>query len=43
MVEEFLSKLLQQGFEFWTQGGELRYRAPKGALTDSLRGDLSRY
>jgi pyochelin synthetase len=37
---ELLADLAQQGVQLWVEGDRLRYRAPKGALTPSLRDGL---
>lgn len=40
-ISELLVQLAEQGIELWTEGGKLRFRAPKGALTPELRARLS--
>ena len=37
----FLNVLKERGVELWFEGERLRYRAPKGALTDEQRAELS--
>ena len=37
---ELLAKVSQAGVELWIDRGKLRYRAPKGRLTPSLRTEL---
>ena len=40
-VSELLAQLEAKGIELWTEGGSLRFRAPKGALTPDLRALLA--
>ena len=40
-LSEFLAQLDQLGVKLWTENGELRFKAPKGALTEALRAELS--
>lgn len=37
---KLLSQLSQQGVQFWSEGDNLRYRAPKGVLTPDARDQL---
>jgi len=37
---EFLAQLQRLGVELWAESEGLRYRAPKGALTETLRAEL---
>ena len=39
-ANEFLSQLIRNGIQLWVENGELRFRAPKDALTDVLRAEL---
>ncbi|MEE8584498.1 MAG: condensation domain-containing protein, partial [Acidobacteriota bacterium] len=39
---QLLSELDRKGVSIWADGGDLRFRAPKGALTPQLRSRLSR-
>jgi amino acid adenylation domain-containing protein/thioester reductase-like protein len=41
-IDDLLTALRQQQVQLWVEGGQLRYRAPQGALTESLRDALSR-
>ena len=43
MSAELLVGLLEHGFQFWTQDGQLKFRAPKGALTPEVREALARH
>ena len=36
-IAEILEKLQQNNIELWNEGDDLRFRAPKGALTPELR------
>jgi amino acid adenylation domain-containing protein len=38
---ELLETLSSQGVELWVEGGRLRFRAPKGALTPALRASMT--
>ncbi|MEH2165185.1 MAG: amino acid adenylation domain-containing protein [Nostoc sp.] len=40
-LNQFLAELAQRGVKLWTEDGQLRYRAPKGALTLELRDELA--
>ena len=40
-VADFIDVLARQGVELWFEGERLRFRAPKGALTEDQRGALS--
>ncbi len=40
---ELLSDLLQRRVGVWAEAGRLRYRAPKGAMTDALLGELTQH
>ncbi|MEM8536036.1 MAG: condensation domain-containing protein, partial [Chloroflexota bacterium] len=40
-VVELLAQLQQRGIKLWVSDGELRYRAPRGALTQELRANLA--
>ena len=40
-VADFLETLARQGIELWCEGERLRFRAPKGALTEEHRRELS--
>jgi amino acid adenylation domain-containing protein len=40
-VAEFIESLARQGIELWFEGDRLRYRAPKGTLTEEQRRELS--
>ena len=40
-VADFLETLARQGVELWCEGERLRFRAPKGALTEEQRRELS--
>ncbi len=42
-VVEFLTNLSHQGVTLWVDGDQLRYRAPGGVMTASLRTELTRY
>jgi len=42
-VSDLLAQLEAQGIELWTEGGGLRFRAPKGALTPDLRSQLTEH
>ena len=39
-VYQLLTKLGDAGIKLWVEGGELRFRAPKGALTSVLRDQV---
>ena len=39
-LAEFVGHLNQKGVEFWVEAGQLRYRAPKGVITPSVRDSL---
>src|SRR6476620_8636423 len=39
-LNQFLAELAQRGVKLWAEDGQLRYRAPKGALTPELRDEL---
>jgi len=41
-VEEFISYLRSQGVKLWPDGDHLRYSAPKGTLTETLREKLAK-
>ena len=41
--EELLHELSRQGVQVWAEGDRLRFRAPRGALTDELRAGLSQH
>jgi hypothetical protein len=36
----FLTGLLDQGINLWLEGNQLRYRAPKGVITEEIRAVL---
>ncbi len=38
---QLLSRLRARGVDVWLDGARLRYRAPPGALTEALRGELA--
>src|ERR1700722_173288 len=38
---ELLAQLRQLGVELWADGEGLRFKAPKGALTETLRAELT--
>jgi pyochelin synthetase len=40
VVSELVSSLAAQGIELWEEDGQLRFRAPRGALTDERRAVL---
>lgn len=40
--DELLSSLRRQGVQLWVEGGELRFKAPKGALPAEARDELRR-
>ncbi len=40
MVNELLKELTEQGIQLWAEGNRLRFRAPKGVLTDEQRAVL---
>lgn len=40
-LEEFLSELRQLNIQLWVEGENLRYSAPQGVLTTSLRAQLT--
>lgn len=40
-IERVLAELLQSGLQLWVENDELCFRAPKGALTPSVRAHLS--
>ena len=40
-VAEVVESLARQGVELWFEGERLRYRAPKGTLTEEQRRELS--
>jgi len=40
---EFLAELSREGVKIWVDGTQLRYRAPKGIITASLRSKLVEY
>ena len=42
-TNEVLDSLSDLGIELWVEGDQLRYRAPKGALTAELRSKLRRH
>ena len=39
-AQELLGRLQDRGIRLWRQGSRLRYNAPKGALSDDLRGEM---
>ncbi len=39
-IQDFLFELKQKNIELWAEDGQLRFKAPKGALTESLRAEL---
>lgn len=42
-ASDHLDPLVQLGIELWTEGGKLRFRAPKGVLTPDLRARLAEH
>jgi Condensation domain/TubC N-terminal docking domain len=40
-AQELLGTLQDRGIRLWRQGSRLRYNAPKGALSDDLRGEIA--
>jgi amino acid adenylation domain-containing protein len=40
-AQELLGTLQDRGIRLWRQGSRLRYNAPKGALSDHLRGEIA--
>lgn len=40
-ANEIINQLQQAGVRLWEEGGELRYRAPKGALTEAHRAAIA--
>ena len=42
-VERLLLEVLERGVQLWTDGEDLRFRAPEGALTPDLRQRLRRH
>ncbi|MFT4087719.1 MAG: condensation domain-containing protein, partial [Gordonia sp. (in: high G+C Gram-positive bacteria)] len=41
MLDHLNRRLIEAGVQIWAHDGRLRYRAPRGALTDELRADLT--
>ena len=39
-IAELLAHLRRQGIELWADAGRLRYRAPKGMMSASLRQEI---
>jgi hypothetical protein len=42
-AERLLAEALERGVQLWAEGGDLRFRAPEGALTPDLRRRLGVY
>ncbi|MDI1475044.1 non-ribosomal peptide synthetase [Polyangium sp. y55x31] len=42
-IERLLEDALARGVKLWVEGDRLRFRAPRGALTDALREEISRH
>jgi hypothetical protein len=40
-IDELLAHLRSRQVNVWVEGDALRYRAPKGSLTQELRGELA--
>ena len=40
-MSKFLAQLQQLGVELWAEGDGLRFKAPKGVLTETLRAELA--
>ncbi len=40
MASALLASLIERGFQFWIRDGQLRYNAPKGAVTPEVREAL---
>ena len=41
-IEQFLSLMKNLNIKLWVEGNDLRFKAPKGALTQDLRQELKR-
>mgnify|MGYP002780035031 CR=1 FL=1 len=39
-IDSLLAELKRRGIRVWTEGGELRYRAPQGAFDDALKAQV---
>lgn len=39
-ISEIVSALAKQGITLWTEGDKLKYKAPKGKMTDKIRDIL---
>ena len=42
-IASFLSKLQKQEIELWLEGESLRFKAPQGAMTSELKGEIRAY
>jgi amino acid adenylation domain-containing protein len=42
-IEQLLRAVHDRGIRLWLDAGQLRYKAPRGALTDTLRAELAQH